>query len=467
MTTNQVHNKYFLMNSRYERAGTIGFRCAADVPGSDTLDCGDKALCGRFQAPAAKVELPDSDREEWIVWGGAGSVRSDDGRRSISEAVSGGADEALVVCNGTQSTFYWQRGSSARGTCLANGTKGILFNVSATPGKSQTLSVYAGATASAAMMTATLLDGGETTVWREHVNSNPVDAMQKLTYNLKWEVQFTAKSRGATLLVNVSAPLHFKTALPPPPPPKPVACTEALCGAVVKNTGDTDLSVVGTSDWTHYGLGALPGGDDKSVNRKCDAGALIRPLKVINGGEASYGNNAATFSWANGGFMPGTVAKEAQVGSVAQTPTAIWSGSLVKGLAPGGFDFAVTIPAVKVPVSVYVYAGTSGNMATLNATLSGAGATDASYVYTTPAVGSAVVATLTVPPAKAAGLKRTLIGTWVQTEANSKTVQRNIQFHAIAVDAGGPIAGGAEVPCSHGVSAVAAGRVVLQAATLA
>jgi len=32
MTTNQVHNKYFLMNPRYERAGTVGFRCAADMP---------------------------------------------------------------------------------------------------------------------------------------------------------------------------------------------------------------------------------------------------------------------------------------------------------------------------------------------------------------------------------------------------------------------------------------------------
>jgi len=25
-----THNKYFLMNARYERAGTVGFRCAAD-----------------------------------------------------------------------------------------------------------------------------------------------------------------------------------------------------------------------------------------------------------------------------------------------------------------------------------------------------------------------------------------------------------------------------------------------------
>ena len=26
------HEKYFLMDSRYERAGTVGFRCAADIP---------------------------------------------------------------------------------------------------------------------------------------------------------------------------------------------------------------------------------------------------------------------------------------------------------------------------------------------------------------------------------------------------------------------------------------------------
>jgi len=40
---NMFHNKYFLMNSRYERAGTLGFRCAADVPGSQ--ECGGKQVC--------------------------------------------------------------------------------------------------------------------------------------------------------------------------------------------------------------------------------------------------------------------------------------------------------------------------------------------------------------------------------------------------------------------------------------
>jgi hypothetical protein len=179
MTTNLVHNKYFLMNSRYERAGTIGFRCAADVPGTDKpLDCGGKALCGRFNAPAARVSLSDSDakeaeeeEKEWIVWGGAKSARSDDGLRSISEAVAGAANDALVPCNGTQTTFIWSAGSSTMGSCIANGTDGILFNVSARAGKRSLLTVYAGSIAAAAMITATLTDGGETTVFKEHVNA--------------------------------------------------------------------------------------------------------------------------------------------------------------------------------------------------------------------------------------------------------------------------------------------------------
>ena len=45
---NKLHNKYFLMNSRYERAGTLGFRCAADVPGSDTRECGGKSVCNKL-----------------------------------------------------------------------------------------------------------------------------------------------------------------------------------------------------------------------------------------------------------------------------------------------------------------------------------------------------------------------------------------------------------------------------------
>ena len=44
---------------------------------------------------------------------------------------------------------------------------------------------------------------------------------------------------------------------------------------------------------------------------------------------------------------------------------------------------------------------------------------------------------------------------------------RNIQFHAIAVDAGGPSGSGTQVACATGGGTTADGTVVLQAAVLA
>ena len=104
-----------------------------------------------------------------------------------------------------------------------------------------------------------------------------------------------------------------------------------------------------------------------------------------------------------------------------------------------------------------------------DATLSGATPGSFSWTQANAQAGTYFLVTLTVPPAKvdAAGGKRTLTGTWTQTAANAATVDRNIQFHAIAVDAGpGPVAGGAEVACSHGSTGAGGGQVVLQAATL-
>eukprot|EP01050_Picozoa_sp_SAG11_P011577 SAG11_NODE_1237_length_5426_cov_4.878543_4_plen_1325_part_00 len=466
MTTNFVHNKYFLMNSRYERAGTVGFRCAADIPGTDKpLDCGGKPLCGRFNAPAARVQLPESGTEEWIVWGGAKSARSDDGRRSISEAVSGTVGDALVPCNGTQSTFIWSAGTTSMGSCIANGTDGILFNVSARSTKVSSLMVYAGSVAAAAGISATLIDGDKTTVFEEHVNATASDIAQKMPFNLRWELAFKPKHPDAVLMVNVSAP--YLPVPPPPPapaPPVPAPCFKALCGAVSpQKKGEVDLSAVGISDWTHYGLG----NDPKSVNRKCKVSRLIQPLKVTDGAMPSFNNDGMTYSWHNGGFDPGTPAA-AQVGSAVSTPDAVWSKA-GKG-APGGFIFAVEIPPVDVATNVYVYMGVCGNLATLNATLfSMNGSATGTFEYTMPTktTGPYFIATLTIPPAKTSAGKRKLSGQWTQVASDAKTVARNIQFHSIAVDAGSPIADGAEVTCSHTKNTGAAtGGVILQAAVL-
>jgi hypothetical protein len=290
-------------------------------------------------------------------------------------------------------------------------------------------------------------------------------------FNLKWELSFEAKSAGATLAVNISAP---KIPLPPPPPtpppPTPAPCSKALCGAVaVEAKGEEiDLSSVGTSDWTHYGLGNTP----KAVNRKCEAGTLIQPLKVTDGAMSSFNNDGMTYSWKKGGFEPGTPAV-AQLGSASSTPDAVWS-SAAKGRPAGGFEFAIDIPAVEHTTNVYLYMGVSGNLPMLNVTLLGAdGVAAGSYAYTAPnGKGPYFIATLTVPAAKttaaaaAAAGKRTLSGTWTQVASQAVGTARNIQFHSIAVDAGGVVAGGAAVACSHGAADSASGEVILQAATL-
>jgi formylglycine-generating enzyme required for sulfatase activity len=465
-TTNQVHNKYFLMNSRYERCGTIGFRCAADVAGSDELDCRGDKVCGKFDAPAAAVDLAASGANvEWVMWDGPTTVRSPLSKKRISDATSGLPGAALAPCNGTQSTFSWAGGKSAMGTCLANGTDGVLFTVSSLEaGKKSVLSVYAGTLAASAMITATLVDGTETTVYEERVNATRADILAKTPYNLKWELGFTANTSSATLTVNVSSPM---TIMPPPPTlpptPAPAPCGAAMCGTVTKHSGDVPLSSVGTSDWTHYGYG----GSLSSVNRKCNTSSLIRPLQIAKG--SCFADCPQTFTWTHGGFDTGTP-DAAQVSQVMGTPTAIFSGGPA-GSDNGGIGFTVDIPAVKVVTSVYVYIGACGNTGVLTAELLGGNRVEATYNYTmTPAEGKScqwtAIATLTIPPSKAGGA-RTLSGTWDQVSGEHKTKARNIQFHAIAVDAGGKVVGGKQVPCSHGSGGLSCRNVLLQAAVLA
>lgn len=300
ITTSQLHNKYFLMNSRYERAGTVGFRCAADVKGSDApLDCGGNAVCSTFEAPAANVKLPveAAAAGEWIVWAGDQVVRSPASATRIGAAKSS-TGNPLFGCNGTQSTFAWLKGSTNKGICVTDGSKGIAFTVDAYKKRNKnnknknnnndtasTLTVYAGAVASAAIITATLVDGSDTTVITEKVNTTETDILASFTSNLMWQLRFTAKDPAATLTVNITSDATVPPPPPSPPAPTPAPCGSAICGAVAVHKGLVDLSAVGTSDWTHYGLT-----DSLSaVNRKCNIStSLIHPLTVQRGGGGLY-----------------------------------------------------------------------------------------------------------------------------------------------------------------------------------
>jgi hypothetical protein len=266
-----------------------------------------------------------------------------------------------------------------------------------------------------------------------------------------------------------------------------------MCGVVAKHVGDVDLAASGTSDWTHYGLG----GAVHAVNRKCDVTPLIHPL-VMNGPSDTFHDCPQTFSWSNGGFEPGAPAA-AQVGSVQKTPAAIYSTGGSKG---GGFNFTVTIPFVPTTTRVYLYMGTCANVGSLDVALVdvGTGKVEKTFGFTMTAAEAKTcqwtgVATITIPPSSgwpatiassssstsaASELRgvqggagpRTLTGSWVQSVAHIPGERtrgnENVQFHAIAVDAGGPIAAGSAgsgtvTSCANNDGG---GSVILQAAVL-
>jgi hypothetical protein len=107
--------------SRYERAGTIGFRCAQDLPvgaavqdSSSGRSCG-KALCGSFSPPSAFTDL-STGATEWAAWGapgtGAGATRgSGESSGVISDiSLSGGDTEKLKQCNVREQQVRKKRG---------------------------------------------------------------------------------------------------------------------------------------------------------------------------------------------------------------------------------------------------------------------------------------------------------------------------------------------------------------------
>eukprot|EP01047_Picozoa_sp_COSAG01_P033878 COSAG01_NODE_2515_length_7529_cov_77.394347_1_plen_82_part_10 len=81
------------------------------------------------------------------------------------------------------------------------------------------------------MITASLVDGAEVTIFKQHVNTTFQDVISHVTTNLRWDLTFTPKTSTAVMMINVSSPvLSLAPPPPPPPPPKPASCTQDLCG---------------------------------------------------------------------------------------------------------------------------------------------------------------------------------------------------------------------------------------------
>ena len=124
----------FLMDDRYERAGTIGFRCAADVPAAESArpcvpgGSGSKA-CGTFDAPAAFTDLTAPGVTDWVAFG-LGAAPPVDPEGAVScyrrmDVVIAKCDEnspwSTWVLSGRGSTGTWAEHKGANCfTCARN-----------------------------------------------------------------------------------------------------------------------------------------------------------------------------------------------------------------------------------------------------------------------------------------------------------------------------------------------------------
>ena len=308
-----THEKYFLMSAAYERAGTIGFRCAQDLPVAEQETCTD-ALCGSFSAPDAFADLTGGGGDQWTAWGvsGTDAINSAGGTSSIS-ALSGGkvslakcaghGAPSTVDSAGQQVAFSWTNGptsnataanTTAPGVCQVNGD-GVTFTVK--PGKAgtHTLSLYAGTQHASHNITATLTDGGKVSAFTEELTAVAADMTNHLWINIRWELSFKT-SASAVLTVHLSAPRsngHYAApALPPAPPP----CASALCGSVESQPGSVDLSAVGSLDWAHFG------------DKKATQTIAGKPLQYVAAGAAvpSDPKDKTLFSLAGGATLIGS-----------------------------------------------------------------------------------------------------------------------------------------------------------------
>ena len=86
------------MDDRYERAGTIGFRCAADLPASETArpcSASSAKACGTFDAPDAFTTLTGTGVKDWATYGKASSMASGSGHLPVDISSLGGDPEVV------------------------------------------------------------------------------------------------------------------------------------------------------------------------------------------------------------------------------------------------------------------------------------------------------------------------------------------------------------------------------------
>mmetsp|Transcript_12947 Transcript_12947/g.25033 ORF Transcript_12947/g.25033 Transcript_12947/m.25033 type:complete len:976 (-) Transcript_12947:401-3328(-) len=167
------HNRFTLMSESYDRAATVGFRCAADPPASPTPPPCSASLCGSLAPLTAREDLTSVGAFDWVHMGLGTDRKVVDGKAAnlISDVsvINGGS---ATDFSGTSQLFFWNDGSGPPANkCHATGiTTGVATGIyvdgkkngfavsTAANGAEQELKVYVGVFDSTATVTAQLSD---------------------------------------------------------------------------------------------------------------------------------------------------------------------------------------------------------------------------------------------------------------------------------------------------------------------
>jgi formylglycine-generating enzyme required for sulfatase activity len=232
-TTFAEHEKYFLMDSRYERAGTVGFRCAADLPTAEAAhpcQAGGTSACGKFDAPAAFTTLGGKEVKDWMTFGRVARMAKGSGvlphnvtaltpevtptfcpKMSNSAVLKTSAVTITpppVVSAGVVS-FSWTDGSTAGGVSAANISTGLcsptglrfVLPLTASQGRC-VLTLWAGASSGTLAVNATI--GGGAPFYSERLEAAPSDYTNQIMRSNRWDIHLPAQSAAADLVVDLT-----------------------------------------------------------------------------------------------------------------------------------------------------------------------------------------------------------------------------------------------------------------------
>eukprot|EP00054_Salpingoeca_dolichothecata_P010751 m.59824 g.59824 ORF g.59824 m.59824 type:complete len:1092 (-) comp19131_c0_seq3:44-3319(-) len=389
------HNKYLLYDETYERAGTLGFRCAVDADATCS-----SYLCGKVYPTEPSVDLTAEGSVDWIHLGltAADSVErsADCTTNCLGVPVVESGCSALQYDN-NPTAYSWSNGKAPHqsannthtGIYALDNCVGFNFTTTVSGVEKLILRLYLGVYDSQGTLMAKLEQDS-------HVLEEYTDASMMFytgSFNGVYELEITPPSSPATLSV------RWHTAR---------TCTKSVCVQLNTSPPDVDLSQRGDYDWMHWGLNGATSVDRAMVKKE---NQVISTFTTIGRATVmSFDNNPTTYTWSNG-----TPDKQ-----VSKSATGVYVAG--ENL---GFQVKVAVSSLPAKVKIFVYVGVYQSRGKLSLAYD-----DSTPFYTDTnlsttagtAVGMYAIQLEVKPTAKE------LVITWTQVEGDG-----NITLESVAV----------------------------------